>query len=79
MYRGDRLGYVSSDNGYVRARGESYVNATLQLDGVEILSDAILLLEDLAKGSVPFDAVTEIDGKLGVFFFDIPFKVNFDG
>ncbi|XP_022891618.1 uncharacterized protein LOC111406421, partial [Olea europaea var. sylvestris] len=76
VYRGDRLGYVSSDNGYVRARGESYVNATLQLDGVEILSDAILLLEDLAKGSVPFDTVTEIDGKLGVFFFDIPFKAK---
>ncbi|KAL2463126.1 Late embryogenesis abundant (LEA) hydroxyproline-rich glycoprotein family [Forsythia ovata] len=75
-YRGDRLGYVTSDCGYVRARGQSYVNATLQLDGVEILSDVILLLEDLAKGSVPFDTVTEIDGKLGVFFFNIPLKAK---
>ncbi|CAA2987262.1 uncharacterized protein LOC111369031 [Olea europaea var. sylvestris] len=75
-YRGNRLGYATSNHGCVRARGKSYVSATLQVDGVEFLSDVILLLDDLAKGSVPFDTVTEIDGKLGVSFFDIPLKAK---
>ncbi|KAI3455412.1 hypothetical protein Pfo_012075 [Paulownia fortunei] len=75
-YRGKRLGYVTSDGGHIKSRGSSYVNATLQLDRVEILSDVILLLEDLAKGAVTFDTVSEIGGKLGVFFFDLPLKTK---
>ncbi|KAK6124974.1 hypothetical protein DH2020_041248 [Rehmannia glutinosa] len=75
-YRGKRLGSVTSDGGHIKARGSSYVNATLQLDRVEIMSDVILLIEDLAKGAVTFDTVSEIGGELGVFVFDLPLKVN---
>lgn len=74
-YRGERLGNMTSDGGHIRARGSSYVNATLQLDGVEVLSEVIFLLEDLAKGSITFDTVSEISGKLGLFFFDLTLKV----
>ncbi|KAL0415250.1 UNVERIFIED_CONTAM: hypothetical protein Slati_3356900 [Sesamum latifolium] len=71
-YRGKRLGYVTSDGGHIKARGSSYVNATLQLDRVEILSDVVLLIEDLAKGEVTFDTESEITGKLGLSFFTYP-------
>lgn len=59
----------------MKARQTSYVNATLQLDRVEILTDVVLLLEDLAKGAVVFDTVSEVSGKLGVYFFDLPLEV----
>ncbi|XP_052181074.1 uncharacterized protein LOC127794181 [Diospyros lotus] len=75
-YRGKQLGFMKSDRGFVRPRGSSYVDAVLELDGVEVLSDAILLLEDLARGSVPFDTVTEIRGQLGLFFFELPLKAK---
>ncbi|KAK6153700.1 hypothetical protein DH2020_013339 [Rehmannia glutinosa] len=75
-YRGKRLGFMTSDGGRIRARGSSYVNATLQLDGAEVLSDVILLLEDLTKGAIPFDTESEISGKLGLFFFDLPLKAK---
>lgn len=75
-YRGKRLGYMTSDGGHIRARGTSYVNGTLRLDGVEMLNDAIPLIEDLAKGAVTFDTVSEIRGKLGLFFFDLPLKTK---
>ncbi|KAL6496112.1 hypothetical protein OROHE_027508 [Orobanche hederae] len=75
-YRGRRLGFMSSDGGRIRARHSSYVNATLQLDGAEVLSDAILLIEDLARGEITFDTETAISGKLGLFFFDLPLKTE---
>ncbi|KAL3824348.1 hypothetical protein ACJIZ3_020377 [Penstemon smallii] len=75
-YRGKSLGFVTSDGGHIKARGSSYVNATLQLDGVEVLSDVILLLEDLAKGEITFDTVSEISGKLGISFLDLPLKAK---
>ncbi|KAL2493092.1 Late [Abeliophyllum distichum] len=75
-YRGKRLGSAMSGAGHIKDRGTSYINATLVLDGVEILSDVILLLEDLAKGAIPFDTTSEISGKLKVFFFDISLKTN---
>lgn len=75
-YRGKRLGYVTSDGGHIKARGSSYVNATLQLDRVEILSDVVLLIEELAKGAVTFDTESEISGKLGVVVFDLPLKTK---
>ncbi|KAA8541813.1 hypothetical protein F0562_022965 [Nyssa sinensis] len=59
-YREKQLGFVTSDHGIVRARRSSYVHATIELVGVEVFSDVIFLLEDLAKGSVPFDTVTEV-------------------
>ncbi|KAF8407036.1 hypothetical protein HHK36_006161 [Tetracentron sinense] len=73
-YRGKQLGFVNSNQGHVRARGSSYVNATLQFDGIELLFDTFYLLEDLAKGSIAFDTVSEVKGKLGLFFFDFPLK-----
>lgn len=60
----------------MRAMGSSYVDATLELNGVEVISDVILLIEDLARGLVPFDTVTEVRGQLGVFFLQFPLKVN---
>ncbi|XP_059645588.1 uncharacterized protein LOC132287102 [Cornus florida] len=75
-YRGKNLGFVTSDYGHVRAMGSSYVDARLDLDGVEVFSDVILLLEDLARGSVPFDTVTVIRGRLGLFFLDLPLEAK---
>ena len=75
-YRGKKLGFVTSDRGHVRGMASSYVDATLELEGVEVLSDVIMLVEDLARGSVPFDTVTEVRGRLGVFFFEVPLMVN---
>ncbi|XP_058080520.1 uncharacterized protein LOC131228695 [Magnolia sinica] len=75
-YRGRQLGYVTSAGGHIRARGSSYVNATLQLDGVEILHDVLYLIEDMARGSIPFDTVTEIQGQLGLLFFDFPIQTK---
>ncbi|KAG8491598.1 hypothetical protein CXB51_014784 [Gossypium anomalum] len=74
-YRGRELGLVSSEGGRVRARGSSYVNATLDLDGFEVVHDVIYLLSDWAKGVVPFDTNTKVDGDLGLFLFKIPLKV----
>ncbi|KAF6169589.1 hypothetical protein GIB67_003957 [Kingdonia uniflora] len=73
-YRGRELGFVDSSGGRVRARGSSYVNATLSLNGIEVLHDVFYLLEDLAKGVIPFDTVTVVRGKLGVLFFKVPIK-----
>lgn len=74
-YRGRELGLVRSKGGKVRARGRSYVNATLELDGLEIIHDAFYLIEDLTKGVIPFDTDTEVKGQLGLLFFEIPLKV----
>lgn len=74
-YRGKKLGHVRSDRGHVRARGSSYVDAELDLQGIGIFSDVVFLLEDLAKGTVPFDTVTEVTGQLGLLFFQFPLQV----
>lgn len=76
-YRGKKLGYVTSDNGHVMARGSSYVDAKLELSGIEVFSDVIYLLEDLAKGSIPFDTTTEVKGRLGMFLVKFPLKVSY--
>ncbi|PPD72953.1 hypothetical protein GOBAR_DD30138 [Gossypium barbadense] len=77
-YRGRELGLVSSEGGRVRARGSSYVNATLDLDldGFEVVHDVIYLLSDWAKGVIPFDTNTKVDGDLGLFLFKIPLKAK---
>ncbi|PPR83502.1 hypothetical protein GOBAR_AA37209 [Gossypium barbadense] len=64
-YRGKMLGHVTSEQGSV-----------LELNGVEVLSDVVYLLEDLAKGTVPFDTVTEVAGYLGLSFFKFPLKAK---
>ncbi|XP_051152286.1 uncharacterized protein LOC127266164 [Andrographis paniculata] len=75
-YRDRRLGNMSSDGGYIKPRGSSYVNATLEVDGVEMLHDVILFLDDLAKGSISFDTVSEISGKLSLLFIALPIKTK---
>nr|XP_010937299.1 uncharacterized protein LOC105056689 isoform X1 [Elaeis guineensis] len=71
-YRGRPLGNVTSDGGHLRARGVSYVDAELELDGIQVLNDAFYLIEDLARGVLPLDAVTKVQGKLRLFFLEIP-------
>uniref|UniRef100_A0A804P910 Late embryogenesis abundant protein LEA-2 subgroup domain-containing protein n=1 Tax=Zea mays TaxID=4577 RepID=A0A804P910_MAIZE len=75
-YRGKPLGLVTSGGGRVQARAVSYVDANLQLDGIRVVEDAIYLLKDLARGSVPFDALAEVEGHLHFFFLSIPVKVH---
>jgi hypothetical protein len=74
-YKGKRLGHVRSDHGHVRALGSSYVDAEIDLRGISVLSGVVSLLEDLGRGTVPFDTVTEVSGKLGLLFFGFPLKV----
>ncbi|XP_052149621.1 uncharacterized protein LOC127768131 isoform X1 [Oryza glaberrima] len=73
-YRGAPLGRVTSGGGRVRARAVSYIDANLSLDGISVVEDAIYLLEDLARGSVPFDTVAEVEGHVHLFFLSIPVK-----
>ncbi|KAG6735418.1 hypothetical protein POTOM_061977 [Populus tomentosa] len=73
-YRGKRLGHVRSDHGHVRALGSSYVNAEVDFSGISVLSDVVSLLDDLARGTVPFDTVTDVSGRLGLLFFGFPLK-----
>ncbi|KAJ6846544.1 uncharacterized protein M6B38_282055 [Iris pallida] len=71
-YRGKRLGVVESRGGRIRARGVSYVDAELELDGIEIIGDVFYLIEDVARGVVPLETVTELDGVMRLFFVDVP-------
>ncbi|KAG9131159.1 hypothetical protein Leryth_020146 [Lithospermum erythrorhizon] len=73
---GKELGFVNSHKGNVKARGSSYVNARLELVGVEFFDDVVPLIADLAKGVVTFDTVTQIGGQLGLYLFEIPLKAK---
>ncbi|XP_058206761.1 uncharacterized protein LOC131320179 isoform X2 [Rhododendron vialii] len=75
-YRGRELGFVTSDGGEIRARGSSYVNATLVLDGLEVVHDVVYLVEDLARGLIPFDTDSVVKGTVGIFFVDVPIKAR---
>ncbi|KAJ3705523.1 hypothetical protein LUZ61_009228 [Rhynchospora tenuis] len=75
-YRGRYLGSVESAGGRVAARGESNLQAELRLNGAKIVDELVYLIEDLTKGSVPFDTVTEVEGSLGLIFAEIPVKGN---
>jgi hypothetical protein len=75
-YRGRQLGVVTSDGGKIRARGSSYVNATLVLDGVAVVHDVVYLVEDLARGLIPFDTESEVKGTVGILFVDVPIKAR---
>ncbi|KAM0869322.1 hypothetical protein ACQ4PT_040762 [Festuca glaucescens] len=72
-YRGKALGRVSA-----RA-AVSYIDADLDLNGIHIVEDAIYLLEDLARGSIPFDTVVQVEGNLHFIFFTVPVKVRAAG
>ncbi|XP_020098037.1 uncharacterized protein LOC109716843 [Ananas comosus] len=71
-YRGRPLGNVASSGGRVRARAVSYVDAELELDAIRVIGDVFYLIEDLARGSIPLETVTEVKGRLRLFFFDVP-------
>ncbi|KAK8483253.1 hypothetical protein V6N13_107213 [Hibiscus sabdariffa] len=75
-YRGKELGVVNSEGGQVVARGSSYVNATLDLDGFVVVHDVVYLIQDWAKGVIPFDTTTMVDGVLGVFPLKFPLKAK---
>ncbi|KAK6264055.1 hypothetical protein SCA6_019489, partial [Theobroma cacao] len=75
-YRGKMLGHVTSEHDHLRAWGSSYLQAELELNGVEVLSDVVYMLEDLARGTVPFDTITEVAGWLGLSLFKFPLKVK---
>ncbi|CAN0901600.1 hypothetical protein LINGRAHAP2_LOCUS21507 [Linum grandiflorum] len=75
-YRGRELGLVKSLGGSIKARGSSQIYATLDLNGLEFIWDSFNLIEDLAKGVIPFDTLTTVSGDLGLFFFKIPIEVT---
>lgn len=75
-YRGRKLGNVKSNHGRVKALASSYIDAELQLKSVKVLSDVVYLLEDLARGTVPFDTITKVTGHLGLFFLEFPLEVK---
>ncbi|KAK7314484.1 hypothetical protein VNO77_33009 [Canavalia gladiata] len=76
-YRGRQLGFVtSSAAGRIRARSSSYVDATLTVNGFEVIYDAFYLLQDIARGVIPFDTDTRVEGNLGLLFFNIPLKAT---
>lgn len=52
------------------------MNASLDLDGLEIINDVFFLIEDLARGVIPFDTDTNVNGELGLFFFKIPIEAR---
>lgn len=75
-YRGRKLGFVGSNGGKVKMRGSSYVNATLVVDGFEVLHDFIYFVEDVASGRVPFDTVSAVNVQLKVLFITIPIQAK---
>ncbi|WJX30037.1 hypothetical protein P8452_18618 [Trifolium repens] len=76
-YRNRQLGLISSvGGGRIRARGSDYVDVVLSVDGFEVIYDAFYLIQDIAKGVIPFDTHTRVDGKLGLLFFDVPLKAT---
>lgn len=74
-YRGEELGFVTSDDGNVKAFGTSFIDATLVLNGYEVVSEAVFLIEDLFRGEIPFTTTSEIRGSLGVLLFNLPISV----
>lgn len=75
-YRGKMLGHVKSKHVHVRARGSSYVDADVEFSGISVLPELVLLLEDVAKGIVPFETVSQARGQLGLLFFHFPMKAK---
>ncbi|XP_020235510.1 uncharacterized protein LOC109815260 isoform X1 [Cajanus cajan] len=75
-YRGKMLGHVMSRQVHVRARGSSYVDADVEFAGISVLPELVMLLEDLAKGTVPFETISQARGQLGLFFFHFPMKAK---
>ncbi|KAK7271901.1 hypothetical protein RJT34_28168 [Clitoria ternatea] len=75
-YRGKKLGHVTSNKVHVRARGSSYVDADVEFSGISVVPEIIMLLEDVAKGIVPFDTISQVRGQLSLLFFQIPIEAK---
>ncbi|KAJ6407107.1 hypothetical protein OIU84_010590 [Salix udensis] len=75
-YRGRELGFVNSKGGKIRARRSSYVDARLDLNGLEVIKDVFYLIQDLARGVILFDTNTQVEGDLGLLLFKIPINVS---
>ncbi|XP_056698845.1 uncharacterized protein [Spinacia oleracea] len=75
-YRGKELGHVMSGGGHVRAKGLSYVETRVEFVRVEVVRELIYLVEDLAKGFIKFDTLTQVDGSFGLSFFQVPLKAK---
>jgi hypothetical protein len=75
-YRGQSLGNVTSDGGHVRARGTSYVDATLDLNGFDVIKDVLYFIEDFARGSIVFETDSVVEGQVGFSFIQIPIKAR---
>ncbi|CAI0422888.1 unnamed protein product [Linum tenue] len=81
-YRGKRLGEVTAAGEgrptvVVGALTTSYLEAEMEVNGIGVLSDGLLLMRDLKRGKVPFGTVAEVGGRLGFLSsFGFPFKAK---
>jgi len=74
-YRGEKIGQVTSENSaYIPPRGTAYVDATLDIHGIQVLADVIYLLEDIARGRIPLRTVTDFDGYIRLFSLKVPLQ-----
>ncbi|KAL2332385.1 hypothetical protein Fmac_019966 [Flemingia macrophylla] len=71
-YRGKMLGHVTSRKVHLRPWGSSYVDADVEFAGISVLPELVMLLEDLSKGIVPFQTISQARGHFGLFFFHFP-------
>lgn len=74
-YRGEKIGRVTSVNSaYIPPRGTAYVDATLDIEGFQVLADVIYLLEDIAHGHIPLQTITNFDGYIRLFSLKVPLQ-----
>lgn len=74
-YRGQPLGTKVAVGPRLESRGESYVDAWVRLDGIWVLQDTSFLLEDIAKGRIPLDTTTLMQGRIHLHSMDFPVEV----
>ncbi|KAL2319420.1 hypothetical protein Fmac_028389 [Flemingia macrophylla] len=70
--RGKMLGHISSMKVHVRPWGSSYAEADVEFVGISVLPELVTLLEDLSKGIVPFQTISQARGHLSLFFYHFP-------
>ncbi|MQL71045.1 hypothetical protein Taro_003381 [Colocasia esculenta] len=73
-YRGRRLGWVVAGGAVLRARASSYVKARVRVEGVWVVEDTAYLIEDMARGRIPLDAVARVKGRIHLLSVGIPIK-----
>eukprot|EP00252_Welwitschia_mirabilis_P025613 TRINITY_DN8087_c0_g1_i1.p1 TRINITY_DN8087_c0_g1~~TRINITY_DN8087_c0_g1_i1.p1 ORF type:complete len:228 (-),score=6.75 TRINITY_DN8087_c0_g1_i1:345-1028(-) len=74
-YRGENIGSVRSESGYIGPRATAYVEADVNLTDID-LADVLYFLEDIAKGSIPFTSLTYFDGYIRILGFSVPLKAT---